>query len=91
MKFKLHNRFKSLFGGLLAINLLFAAPAMASIQEQAADTAQVEQAAPAATADSTAAVAPADSAATTTAATDSATVSESGNTGSTVTPAATTT
>ena len=51
MKFKLHNRFKSLFGGLLAINLLFAAPAMASIQEQAADTAQVEQAAPAATAD----------------------------------------
>lgn len=90
MKFKLHNRFKSLFGGLLAINLLFAAPAMASIQEQAADTAKVEQAAtPAITADS--AAAPADSAAAAPAATDSASVSASSTSSSTVTPAASTT
>ena len=90
MKFKLHNRFKSLFGGLLAINLLFAAPAMATIQEQAADTAKVEQAAtPAVTADS--AAAPADSAAAAPAATDSASVSASSTSSSTVTPAASTT
>ena len=90
MKFKLHNRFKSLFGGLLAINLLFAAPAMASIQDQAADTAKVEQAAtPAVTADS--AAAPADSSAAAVAATDSASVSASDTSGSTVVPAATTT
>src|SRR5690606_1779431 len=43
MKFKIHNRFKSLVGGLLAINLLFVAPAMASIQDSTATAAQVEQ------------------------------------------------
>ncbi|MGM1428119.1 cytochrome c oxidase subunit II [Sphingobacterium lactis] len=85
MKFKLHNRFKSLLGGLLAINLFFAAPAMASIQDQAADTATVEQAAPAATdtaAADSAVTAPADSAAAP-AATDSASVSASSTSGST--------
>ncbi len=86
MKFKIQNRFKSLLGGLLAINLLFAAPALASIQDQTGtDTTQVEQAATvAAPADSVAA--PADTA--TAAATDSASVSASSTSSSTATPAA---
>ncbi|MVZ61661.1 cytochrome c oxidase subunit II [Sphingobacterium humi] len=82
MKFKLNNRFKSLFGGLLAINLMLAMPALASMQDTVADSTQVEQTA-AAPADSAAAAV--DSAAAPAA--DSATVaaaSSSSSTASTV-------
>lgn len=71
MKFKIHNRFKSLVGGLLAINLLFAAPAIASIQDSTATAAPVEQQATAAPEDATALST--DSAASDAAAPDSAT------------------
>ena len=71
MKFKIHNRFKSLVGGLLAINLLFVAPAIASIQDSTATAAPVEQQTTAAPDDATALNT--DSAASDAAAPDSAT------------------
>jgi len=43
MKFKINTRFKSLFAGLLAVNLFFAAPALASVQDSTAAAAPVEQ------------------------------------------------
>ncbi|QBR12149.1 MULTISPECIES: cytochrome c oxidase subunit II [unclassified Sphingobacterium] len=43
MKFKINTRFKSLFAGLLAVNLFFAAPALASVQDTTAAAAPVEQ------------------------------------------------
>ncbi len=43
MKFKINTRFKSLFAGLLAVNLFFAAPALASVQDSTEAAAPVEQ------------------------------------------------
>jgi len=86
MKFTLNNRFKSLVGGLLAINLMLAAPTFASIQDTATVATQTEQAAVAAPADS-AATTVADSAAAP-AATDSTTVAAASSSSSSTTAAA---
>lgn len=75
MKFTLNNRFKSLVGGLLAINLMLAAPTFASIQDTATVATQTEQAAVAAPA-----AAPA--------ATDSTTVAAASSSSSSTTAAA---
>lgn len=83
MKFKINNRFKSLFGGLLAINLLFAAPALATIQDSTAATTAVQQTATAAT--DSAAVATDSTAAQTT---DTASVAAAAKPSNSVTPAA---
>lgn len=82
MKFKINNRFKSLFGGLLAINLLFAAPAFASVQDSTAATTAVEQTA--VTADSAATATDTTAAA----ATDTASVAAASTASSSVTPVA---
>ncbi|WP_312138586.1 cytochrome c oxidase subunit II [Sphingobacterium sp.] len=86
MKFTLNNRFKSLIGGLLAINLMLATPLFASIQDTATVATQTEQAAVAAPADS-AATAVVDSAAAP-AATDSTTVAAASSSSSSSSAAA---
>ncbi|MVZ64868.1 cytochrome c oxidase subunit II [Sphingobacterium sp. DK4209] len=86
MKFTLNNRFKSLVGGLLAINMMLAAPTFASIQDTATVATQTEQAAVAAPADS-AATTVADSAVAP-AATDSTTVAAASSSSSSSTAAA---
>ncbi|WP_293934992.1 cytochrome c oxidase subunit II [Sphingobacterium sp. UBA6645] len=86
MKFTLNNRFKSLIGGLLAINLMLATPLFASIQDTATVATQTEQAAVAAPADS-AATAVVDSAAAP-ATTDSTTVAAASSSSSSSSAAA---
>src|SRR5690606_30943064 len=86
MKFTLNNRFKSLIGGLFAINLMLATPLFASIQDTATVATQTEQAAVAAPADS-AATAVVDSAAAP-AATDSTTVAAASSSSSSSSAAA---
>ena len=82
MKFKINNRFKSLFVGLMAINLSLAVPAVASVQDSTA-TAPVAQTT---TAPADSAAAKVDSAAT--ASTDSATVATAATSTSTTAAAA---
>lgn len=90
MKFKINNRLKSLLGGILVINLLFALPALSVAQEQA-DSAQVEQGDATVETDSASLTdAVADTAATADEATDSTSVAAATSTssGSSAAPAA---
>ncbi|MFZ4263069.1 cytochrome c oxidase subunit II [Sphingobacterium sp. HJSM2_6] len=83
MKFKIHNKFKSLLGGLLAINLLLAVPSIAATQDSTAVSATTT-----AVAVDSSAVVSTDS--TVAAATDSATVAATTTASSTVAKATTT-